>query len=488
MFNSLLSKASRGTNEFSDKEGDKTEELNASATFTAKKARNEATGTYPSPGSSPYHLEDDDDTLVLLVRSPSNSQLPRVVDGSLTYDNLKTSPSDEEGTKDSLDTKTNDGDNVTNKRFDDKTLASKLFADSVIVEPIPNETEVIVEDKDPLVLSLHASDLDISAINDITLTTPIVSKTSPVDGETDKKSSEIDEKTKSGNNKLEAGPKDDNPSKKDRLHEHLSRRMLLLLTVFGTCLAIYGSRCVRRGMAPVSSPPRVPDTHAKLSGQTDPLKITSTNGSEITTDVAFRAGNTTLLAEVAEVVNTSNVLEKATHDTPGPISVSLASGDRPTIKMTTAMDTTRLSPKFPSLQEDGSSFCHGSRWRIGMTMPQLVCAGILLLATTSRFGSSRPKPVDEFSLSPQAKKELESYDLSKYLNAHSFAELREKLRARKCNTVGKKPKLAHRLAAVYKAELETLTVAQLRKILKSKNFTQYGTKTEIIRVLVEECP
>jgi hypothetical protein len=78
----------------------------------------------------------------------------------------------------------------------------------------------------------------------------------------------------------------------------------------------------------------------------------------------------------------------------------------------------------------------------------------------------------------------EDWDLSKYEKL-KVVELRELLRSRKCNTVGKKPVLVRRISGVYRAELETLTVRQLRPILRSKGCKQAGKKPEIIRKLVE---
>jgi hypothetical protein len=88
--------------------------------------------------------------------------------------------------------------------------------------------------------------------------------------------------------------------------------------------------------------------------------------------------------------------------------------------------------------------------------------------------------------SPMIKTEkvIGDFDLSAYNNL-KVVELRDLLRRRSCNTIGKKSVLIKRLAIVYQAGLDTLTVVQLRKLLKSKNYTQTGSKDAIIRTLVE---
>eukprot|EP00980_Cylindrotheca_fusiformis_P021647 scaffold8505_cov130-Cylindrotheca_fusiformis.AAC.13 len=85
----------------------------------------------------------------------------------------------------------------------------------------------------------------------------------------------------------------------------------------------------------------------------------------------------------------------------------------------------------------------------------------------------------------KTEKAIEDFDLSAY-KSFKVVELREILRKRGCKTSGKKSVLVERLATVYRAELSTLPVAQLHKILKSKNYSQNGRKDEIIRVLVED--
>ena len=50
---------------------------------------------------------------------------------------------------------------------------------------------------------------------------------------------------------------------------------------------------------------------------------------------------------------------------------------------------------------------------------------------------------------------------------------------------GRKPALIRRLVSVYKAELDTMTVKQLRRILKSKGIKQGGLKSELVQKLVE---
>lgn len=79
------------------------------------------------------------------------------------------------------------------------------------------------------------------------------------------------------------------------------------------------------------------------------------------------------------------------------------------------------------------------------------------------------------------------FDLSAY-NNFKYVELQDLLRQRGLKTSGKKPILVKRLVTVYNAELGTLTVVQLRKILKTRNYTQTGRKDEIIRTLVEAGP
>jgi hypothetical protein len=77
-----------------------------------------------------------------------------------------------------------------------------------------------------------------------------------------------------------------------------------------------------------------------------------------------------------------------------------------------------------------------------------------------------------------------TYDLSKY-ETLKVVELRALLRSRKCSYAGRKVHLIHRLATVYRAELQSLAVVQLRKKLKSRSMKQGGLKRELVQKLVE---
>ena len=81
-------------------------------------------------------------------------------------------------------------------------------------------------------------------------------------------------------------------------------------------------------------------------------------------------------------------------------------------------------------------------------------------------------------------KAIAGFDLSVY-ESLKYKDLRKMLRERNIKIYGKKAAMAKRLAAVYNAELETLTDTQLRRKLKAKNFNQTGRKHQIIRRLVE---
>ena len=125
------------------------------------------------------------------------------------------------------------------------------------------------------------------------------------------------------------------------------------------------------------------------------------------------------------------------------------------------------------------------------TFKMIGTMGFFLLLALSKPSSSSPVPKKEDDdTHPHSdesnQKDLGSYDLSKYEDM-KVVDLRASLRRRGCKThVGRKPVLIQRLASVYKAELDTMTVKQLRKILKSKGFPQGGLKSEIIQKLVED--
>jgi hypothetical protein len=83
---------------------------------------------------------------------------------------------------------------------------------------------------------------------------------------------------------------------------------------------------------------------------------------------------------------------------------------------------------------------------------------------------------------------VSDYNLSNY-DAMKVSELRDLLRAKKCNYTGKKAKLIHRLATVYRSELQSLTVVQLRRKTKAKGIMQQqgrGLKKELVQQLVEQ--
>jgi len=523
MLSSLLSKTSHGTNEeSSQKDQQSIEESKSSSTLNpTEQVDNRATGTYPSPGSSPYHMEDTDDASILIVRCPSTSSVPQVqvVDGSLTYDNLKT-PTDM--IDDDSDKKVSHSDKPKNM---EDFEASKNFDSGGFKDKSRGDKPFSEEGMDPLLLSLQASDLDMSAIKDLSLTIPPkVNETKDEFPEDNKKTADLNEETAAKGAKT---PKSDNETFKSEsegatwsrmglLHVCALRPLLLVSMVMGAALVFNGTHHYTRfGMTP-TSPPLAQDVLTESNDETLALDDAPVIGSTaVTKDLDASAANTTLVDALADThpdtldeeqvipgANTTNItgkpMEQEAETVLGSkrnrIGVSVATDDDTSnFKSGTPTEVNEHSSEISLVEADDNALCHGSHW--DLSMPRLVLLSILLLATTSMFGSkgsdghTTDDPIkDEFSLSPQVKKELESYDLSKYFDDHSYAQLREKLWVRKCNTTGKKHKLVQRLAAVYKAELETLTVVQLRKILKSKNFTQYGTKAEIIRVLVEDCP
>mmetsp|Transcript_17207 Transcript_17207/g.41919 ORF Transcript_17207/g.41919 Transcript_17207/m.41919 type:complete len:541 (-) Transcript_17207:1967-3589(-) len=540
MLNSFLSKASRGTNG-SNKKEDSVAASNSS-TLNTNQVTDGVAGTYPAPGSSPYFSEDGDDAPVLVVRCPSASPFPhvRLVDGSLTYDNVKTPPATtaHDGKAKKVEGTTEDCHHTLHfvqeeeGKAEDKAADAKPSADAATSAPITNEDDLLPEEeKDPMSLSLLASDVDMSAIKDLTLTTPsntnqaiedLVEKIDDGAVNVDKGSSDMKEKKavdsttspKSEQSAVQFENKETRLSsiakKMERMYKLPTRPALLLSVLLGASLLFYGARYALHDVTPTPASMANGLTESTIESVT--LEHDLVNDTAIIKkDESATASNATQANAIAEqevlpALNASGSAEESTaaekmnlQDTSAGISVFVARDSSPfIIKPEIIMDPNQgSSSDFPSLNAHGdNSSCGAFQWGMGMTMPQLAIAAMFLFASTFIFGSKRTKidhpktesVKDESRISPRAKKELESFDLSKYFGEHTVAQLREMLRARKCKTVGKKHILVERLASVYKAELETLTVVQLRKILKSKNFTQYGSKAEIIRVLVEECP
>jgi hypothetical protein len=121
---------------------------------------------------------------------------------------------------------------------------------------------------------------------------------------------------------------------------------------------------------------------------------------------------------------------------------------------------------------------------IGTTSLHASLIALLTLISVSKWKSKARGAKKSGSPMIKGEKVIGDIDLSAYNNL-KVAELRDLLHRRSCNTIGKKTVLIKRLATVYKAELDTLTVVQLRKLLKSMNYTQTGRKDEIVRTLVE---
>jgi hypothetical protein len=121
---------------------------------------------------------------------------------------------------------------------------------------------------------------------------------------------------------------------------------------------------------------------------------------------------------------------------------------------------------------------------IGTTSLHASLIALLTLISVSKWKSESRGAKNSDSPIINIANVIGDFDLSAYTNL-KVVELRDLLRRRSCTTIGKKTVLIKRLAMVYKAELDTLTVVQLRKRLKSKNYTQTGSKDEIIRTLVE---
>ncbi|CAJ1961970.1 unnamed protein product [Cylindrotheca closterium] len=535
MLSDFISKASRGTNESSKKEDDSVAASNSS-TLGMVQAADGATGTYPSPDSSPYFLKDGDDAPVFVARCPSTTPFPhvRLVDGSLTYDNVQTPPdtvhdgaeTKVEETADEKIQQTVHFDKEDEGNNEDEPADTKASTGTITSEPTTNEHDLILEANDPMSLSLNASDLDMSAINDLTLTTP--SKTSETiedsfentgDAATDvdlinfeMKEKEILQEAASPKSEQSAIQVENKKTllskvtkKMKRMHELPSRPALLLSVLLGASLLFFASR--RYAHADVAPKPvQMSKNLIESATQPETLKNTTAPDIGITKEDESATGNNSTSTQanaVAKVevlpvlLNASDPVEEFAVEKEGnqkgpSARISVSSNAQNIIKSQAAYG----SDEFPSLDVNDTFSCGSSQWNMGVAIPQIAMLAMLLFASTSMFGSKRPKIVHpkkesvkrEHHISPLASKALESYDLSKYFDDHTHDQLREMLRVRKCKTIGKKHILVQRLASVYKAELETLTVVQLRKILKSKNFTQYGSKTEIIRVIVEECP
>lgn len=129
-----------------------------------------------------------------------------------------------------------------------------------------------------------------------------------------------------------------------------------------------------------------------------------------------------------------------------------------------------------SLEDSKEVITHGS-WEATKCM--MIILFILLLCK----GKEASSIMSEKAL-VKHEKAIAGYDLSVYQSL-KYKDLRKMLRERNIKIYGKKAAMAKRLAAVYNAELETLTVTQLRRKLKAKNFNQTGRKHQIIRTLVE---
>jgi hypothetical protein len=121
---------------------------------------------------------------------------------------------------------------------------------------------------------------------------------------------------------------------------------------------------------------------------------------------------------------------------------------------------------------------------IGTTSLHTSLITLLILISVSKWKSKARGAKRSGSPMIKAERVIGDIDLSAYSNL-KVTELRDLLRRRSCSTIGKKAVLIKRLATVYKAELDTLTVVQLRKLLKSMNYTQTGRKDEIVRTLME---
>jgi hypothetical protein len=135
-------------------------------------------------------------------------------------------------------------------------------------------------------------------------------------------------------------------------------------------------------------------------------------------------------------------------------------------------------------EADIETFSLESWETIGTTFLHASLIALLTLISVSKWKSKARGAKKSGSPMIKGEKGIGDIDLSAYNNL-KVAELRDLLHRRSCNTIGKKTVLIKRLATVYKAELDTLTVVQLRKLLKSMNYTQTGRKDEIVRTLVE---
>lgn len=523
MRNTYKSKASQGTNEPSKKEDSAAAPKSYWGVFDTNKVKNETKGTYPSPGSSPYVLEEEEDAPVLVARRPPTAPFPHVnvVDGSLTFDNVPTPPTastaaDDDNTKQIEGTtedlqQTVDSVKEDEPKAEEKAADAKPTAEVAFSEP-PKADDSVLDDK---LLSLLTSDLDLSAIDDLKITTPseanqaldnlvdkiwdeainAADKSHPdteegtaADETTSPKSEETPVPFESKETRLSRVAK-----KMKRIHKLPARPVVLLSVLLAASLLFFGIRDAINALTPTPAP--------MLNVAVNDTETIQKDDSATANHVTH--ANVMLEKEVLPALNASGTVEESTaweemklQDLSAGIRASAASYIPSIFKPEITIDLDHGSHELPLHIEHFSS-CGTSQWALlGMTMPQLAMLAMLLLASTSIFGSKRtknvhpkPEPVKhEHRISSITIKELESYDLSKYFGEHTVVQLREMLRARKCKTIGKKNILVQRLASVYRAELETLTVVQLRKILKSKNFTQGGSKVEIIRALVEECP
>jgi hypothetical protein len=148
------------------------------------------------------------------------------------------------------------------------------------------------------------------------------------------------------------------------------------------------------------------------------------------------------------------------------------------------IDAEGVSLQYKRDEADVETFSLESWETIGTTSLHTSLIAFLILISVSKWKSKASGAKKSGSSMIKAEKVIGVIDLSAYNNL-KVADLRDLLRRRSCNTIGKKPVLIKRLATVYKAELDTLTVVQLRKLLKSMNYTQTGRKDEIVRTLVE---
>ncbi|KAL3939671.1 MAG: hypothetical protein SGBAC_005648 [Bacillariaceae sp.] len=509
MRNTYKSKASQDTNESSKKE------KSYWGVWDTNKVKNEK-GTYPSPGSSPYALEEDEDAPVLVARRPSTPPFPHVnvVDGSLTFDNVPTPPAvstaaDDDNTKKVKGTTEDllqavDSVKENERKVEDKVADAKPSAEVATSEP-QTADDYVNEDK---LLSLLTSDLDLSAIDDLKIPTPseanqvlefLVDKIwDEAVNAADKSHSDMEEETAAAET---ASPKSEEipvpfeskgtrlgrvGKKMKRICKLRARPAVLLSVLLAASLLFIGTRYAINSLTPTPAPM---------------LRVVVNDTATIQKDDSVTLNHATH-ANVLLELNASGTVEESTvkeemklQDLSAGIRASVTSYIPSIFQPEITFDLDHGSREFP-LHVEYFSSCGTSQWDLGMTMPQIALLAMLLLASTSIFGSKRtknvhpkPEPVKhEHCVSSLTIKELENYDLSKYFGEHTVVQLREMLRARKCKTIGKKNILVQRLASVYRAELETLTVVQLRRILKSKNFTQGGSKVEIIRALVEECP